>query len=276
MLGRSVAGDASEPRGALVVNADDWGRDVETTDRTLECVRRGSVSSVSAMLFMADSERAAVLARTDGVDTGLHLNLTTPFSGACSSCLRQNQAVLARFLRHPAARMVYAPWLTCAFEYVVKSQWEEFVRLYGAEPDRVDGHHHMHLAANVLFRGLLPAGIIVRRHFAYEASEKRFRNGIFRAVTDIVLRRRHRTAEFLFSLRPMEPGRLERVRSLADRHVVEVETHPSDPAEYAALTDCEMLRRWREQIAVGYACAPGRRPILADRVIAMPEGNRRE
>src|SRR2546426_10477618 len=47
--------------GLLIMNADDWGRDRQTTDRTFECVLRGTVSSVSAMVFMEDSERAATI-----------------------------------------------------------------------------------------------------------------------------------------------------------------------------------------------------------------------
>src|ERR1700758_5164513 len=45
--------------GILIINADDWGRDHETTQRILECTLRGTVSSASAMVFMEDSERAA-------------------------------------------------------------------------------------------------------------------------------------------------------------------------------------------------------------------------
>src|SRR6266480_4217678 len=66
--------------GVLIVNADDWGRDAETTARIAECVVPGGVSSVSAMVFMADSERAADTARERGIDAGLHVNFTTPFS----------------------------------------------------------------------------------------------------------------------------------------------------------------------------------------------------
>lgn len=76
----------SEPAGALIVNADDWGRDRETTDRTLFCLREGAVSSASAMVFMEDSERAAALAKEHGVDAGLHLNLTAPLSCCAGSC----------------------------------------------------------------------------------------------------------------------------------------------------------------------------------------------
>lgn len=71
---------APPTQGALIVNADDWGRDLETTDRTLDCILRGAVSSVSAMVFMQDSERAAILALQRGVDAGLHLNFTSRFS----------------------------------------------------------------------------------------------------------------------------------------------------------------------------------------------------
>src|SRR5213083_3789303 len=86
--------------GVLIVNADDWGRDEETTTRTLECVRRGTVSSVSAMVFMQDSERAAGIARQQRVDAGLHLNLTTPFSApGVPTRLAEHHQRLSRFLR---------------------------------------------------------------------------------------------------------------------------------------------------------------------------------
>jgi len=53
----------NDSRGLLVINADDWGRDRTTTDKILECTNVGTVSSVSAMVFMEDSERAAALSR---------------------------------------------------------------------------------------------------------------------------------------------------------------------------------------------------------------------
>jgi chitin disaccharide deacetylase len=84
--------------GSLIVNADDWGRDRDTTDRTLECVVRGAVSSVSAMVFMEDSERAAAIARERGIDAGLHLNLTAPFTApAAAANLTGHQERLCLF-----------------------------------------------------------------------------------------------------------------------------------------------------------------------------------
>ena len=68
--------------GLLIINADDWGFDRGTTDRIFQPALRKTVSSVSAMVFMEDSERAAAMARESEIDAGLHLNLTTPFSAS--------------------------------------------------------------------------------------------------------------------------------------------------------------------------------------------------
>ncbi len=224
--------------GALIINADDWGRDREATDRTRECIRAGGVSSVSAMVFMADAERGAEIAREDGVDAGLHLNFTTPFAGlAVPAALADRQRVVGAFLSHPAARLVYHPGLARAFEYLVSAQCDEFARLYGGAPRRIDGHHHMHLSMNVLLAGLLPAGSIARRHFSYEAGEKAIRNVAFRVFTNAVLTRRHRMTDYFFSLPPFAPeGRIARIFALARHAVVEVETHPVGAVEHRFLT----------------------------------------
>ena len=97
MLIESSAKNGNErAAGVLIMNADDWGRDQETTVRTLDCIFRGSVSSVSAMVFMEDSERAAAIARERKIDAGMHLNFTTPFSGkACPSRLVDRQREVA-------------------------------------------------------------------------------------------------------------------------------------------------------------------------------------
>ena len=235
--------------GGLVVNADDWGRDRETTDRTRDCVVLGAVSSVSAMVFMEDSERAAAMAREQGVDAGLHLNFTTPFSSPdCPAQLVERQRKLAAYLRrHPLARVIFHPGLADSFEYVVRAQREEFRRLYGAEPERLDGHHHMHLCANVLLGRLLPAETIVRRNFSFLPGEKSFVNRFYRKLQDRRLSRRHRLADFLFSLAPLEPPeRLQRIFSLAREFVVEVETHPVNLEEYRFLTRGEILRWVRD------------------------------
>lgn len=227
------------------MNGDDWGRDQETTQRMFECVRCRAVSSVSAMVFMPDSERAAGMAREHGVDAGLHLNFTSPFLAAnCPGRLLEHQQKVAKYLtRNPFARGLYNPWLVHSFEYVVAAQVEEYFRLYGAAPERIDGHHHMHLSANVLLGGLLPQRIIVRRHFSHEVGEKALRHRVFRLFTDALLKRRYRVADFFFPLTRLEPpARLRQIFSLAAQSVVEVETHPVNADEYQFLAGGDILR----------------------------------
>jgi len=53
--------------GCLIIKADDWGRDDQTTNRILECFQRRVLSSASGMVFMEDSERAANIAQEQGL-----------------------------------------------------------------------------------------------------------------------------------------------------------------------------------------------------------------
>ena len=231
-------------RGSLIINADDWGRDVQTTDRTLECFQHG-LSSASGMVFMEDSGRAARIATEQGLDIGLHLNLSTPFSasGVSSALETHHKKVCEYMCAHRLARLLYHPGLANSFEYVVTRQYEEFSRLYGRKPHRIDGHHHMHLSANVLLPGLLPSGTIVRRHFSYEPGEKMLRNFAFRLYSRAVLAGRYRVTDFFFSLPPLKRNaRLHRIFSLAQRAIVELETHPINPEEYRFLTGGDLLR----------------------------------
>jgi predicted glycoside hydrolase/deacetylase ChbG (UPF0249 family) len=242
---------------SLIVNADDWGRDSQTTDRILECVSAGTVSSTSAMVFMADSERAASLARERGVDCGLHLNFTTPFSDQyCPSRLKDHQGKIAEYLRRShLAQTVYHPGLVSSFKYVTQVQIEEFERIFGSKPGRLDGHHHMHLCANIVFGELLPAATMVRRNFSFGPREKSGINRLYRKAIDRVLVRRHLLTDYFFSLPPLQPqSRLDEIFSLAGRSVVEIETHPVNRDEYLFLTSGEILRRKGDlAIARGFA-----------------------
>jgi chitin disaccharide deacetylase len=240
------AESTAEHSGLLIVNADDWGCDPLTTTRILECSMHGAVSSVSAMVFMVDSHRAAALARENQIEAGLHLNFTTPFTASdCPSGLRDRQQQLARYLlRHRLSQCIFHPGLIGSFEYLVAAQLDEFRRIYGADPDRVDGHHHMHLCMNVLLQRLLPKAAIVRRNFSFGPGEKSLWNRLYRKAVDRNLARRHRLVDFLFSLAPLEaPGRLRQIYSLVRQSVVELETHPVHADEYRYLTGGEILRQ---------------------------------
>jgi len=240
--------------GALIINADDWGRDLMNTDRILDCVLRKTVSSASAMVFMEDSERSAELALNHAVDTGLHLNLTTPFSGRnVPSRIAEEQREVSAWLRERRANQaIFNPRLAGKFRAVVTAQLGEYERLYKYPPNRVDGHHHMHLSANVLFAGLLPSGTIVRRNFSFFPGEKSFINRAYRKTMDSILSLRHILTDFFFSLPPLVPlARLDRILSLSSANFVEVETHPITTDEYEFLTNGS-AERW----AAGLHIAP--------------------
>jgi predicted glycoside hydrolase/deacetylase ChbG (UPF0249 family) len=195
------------------------------------------------MVFMDDSQRAAELSREYGVYAGLHLNLTSVFSAKdCSPVLREKQReIMERLRRHRFSRALFHPGLRRAFEYVVRSQLDEFQRLYGAPATRIDGHHHVHLSPNVMLAKLLPTGTTVRRNFSFRRGEKSAINRLYRSAVDRVLARRHVLADYFFSLAPLEPvTRLQEIFSLANRFSVEVETHPAIPEEYDFLTGSSM------------------------------------
>lgn len=258
---------ASPSRGRLILNADDWGRDRENTDRILECFQSGMLSSASAMVFMEDSERAAALARQHSLDVGLHINLTGPFSSSdANPQLRDHQDRVRRYLKgHRFAQAVFHPRLPRSFEYVVNAQLEEYQRLYGEKPKRLDGHHHMHLCANVLLGKLMPAGTVARPSFSFYAGEKGAGNRVYRALVNGLLARRHRSADYFFSLPPLEPEeRLRRIFALARTATVEVETHPVNPEEHRFLTGGAVSKfLGRVQIARGFE-SPQQMPPSGD------------
>jgi predicted glycoside hydrolase/deacetylase ChbG (UPF0249 family) len=189
------------------------------------------------MVFMEDSERAADLANGAGIDCGLHLNLTTPFSQANRPRpLVDHQTRIASFLwSHRLAQVVPNPLLRSSFEYVVRTQVDEFRRLFGSDPRRIDGHHHMHLCMNVLLQRLLPAGAVVRRNFSFLPGEKSWYNRAYRAGIDGLLARRHRMTDYFFALPPLETGRLQRIVDTAKSFIVELETHPVQHDEFVFL-----------------------------------------
>ena len=261
----------------VIVNADDWGCTAQITDRIFDCIRRGTVSSTSAMVFMEDSERAAVIAREYNLDAGLHLNLTARFTGAKAPPeLARRQEDVSRYLRsHRYAPAVFNPFLARSFEYVVRHQLEEFERLYGGLPGRIDGHHHMHLCSNVLFQKLLPGRTIVRRNFTFGPQDKSVGNRLYRALQDKVLNVRHRSTDSFFDLVPLERERLVKILDAARATCVEIEAHPGLEQQYEFLMSGGLQSVADDvETARGYHLRrPGRARQLPNCTTAAPENN---
>ncbi len=222
----------------LIVNADDLGRSRAETDVALSLYRQGRITSVSAMVFMEDSHRAASLAKDEGIEAGLHLNFTQGFTGRVQEGpLRKHHDRIAGFLSSSRYALIfYNPGLRREFLYDYQAQFEEFQRLYGRPPAHFDGHRHMHLCTNMLLNRVIPPGEKVRRNFSFWPGEKNFLNRSYRHAVDLWLARRYRLTDYFFALSQcLDARRLGRVETLAKNAAVELMTHPVKPDEYACL-----------------------------------------
>jgi predicted glycoside hydrolase/deacetylase ChbG (UPF0249 family) len=241
----------------LIINADDWGCSVAETDAALKCYARGRITSVSAMVFMQDSKRAARLAKDYELDdVGLHLNFSEEFTDkSCSETLKETQGRTIRFLkRSKYAQLLWNPFLRKTFADSYHAQVEEFMRLFEKSPSHIDGHHHMHLCANFLLSKSIPAGSRLRRNFSFWPGEKGFLNRAYRGLVDRWLARRYRLADYFFDLTQcIEGKKLDRVAALAKSSNVELMTHPAVSAEEKYLMSDEFSELLERVEIGGYA-----------------------
>jgi predicted glycoside hydrolase/deacetylase ChbG (UPF0249 family) len=213
----------------LIINADDFGRTIEETDVALQCFKQGRITSATAMMFMADSERAARLANEVGLPVGLHLNLSQNYTGelpAPSPATAHRRVV--RFLSASKyCIFIYHPFLRSAFRQVFESQIQEFVRLFGKAPSHIDGHQHRHLCLNMVLDRVIPKGYRVRRNFTYLEREKGVINRSYRKAIDSRLAKDYFLTDYFFSLSDsLKRNLLKKISHLANSTNVELMTHP--------------------------------------------------
>jgi predicted glycoside hydrolase/deacetylase ChbG (UPF0249 family) len=221
----------------IIISADDFGRSVSETNAAAALAQRCRVTSLSAMVFMKDSERAADLAKELTADVGLHLNF----------CERWTDRRVPRWLgsHHESLRtffnlsryavVIYNPALRKSFDAVYKAEFDEFVRLYGRQPSHIDGHRHLHLCANMVVDRIIPRGSSVRRNFSFARGEKGLLNRGYRWFVDTCLRRNYSLTDYFFSLEDCLNGRgrsMASVAELAQVATVEVMAHPKESNEF--------------------------------------------
>lgn len=219
----------------LIINADDWGRNRIATDNSMLCFKKGRITSASAMVFMEDSQRAAQLSLENGLDTGLHLNFTLKFDGACKSrkLLECHQRIASYLKTNKYSSLLYNPLLKGDFHYVYTAQYEEYMHLYNKMPTHIDGHHHLHLCTNILADRLIPRGAKVRRSFTFAPGEKNVLNRFYRCIVDAIVTRRYNCTDSFFSLLLLlRAGRLQTIVNLAKSRNVEVMAHPERSEEF--------------------------------------------
>ena len=228
----------------IIVNADDWGRTCAETDTALFCYKEGRITSVSAMVFMEDSGRAAGIAKDAGIDVGLHLNLSQQFTGeGCTGLLQEYHNRIVHYLTlNKYALLFYNPALRKQFRYVYQVQLKEFLRLYERPPSHIDGHHHMHLCTNMLLDRVISDNEKVRRNFSFSPGEKSLLNRMYRRIVDWWLDRRYFVTDYFFALsQVIQSNRMMHVSELSKVATVELMTHPANAKEYDYLMSDDYL-----------------------------------
>jgi chitin disaccharide deacetylase len=228
-------------RGLLIVNADDWGYDEVTTRAIADCHLAGGLTSTTAMMFMDGSELAASLAgQHPALGIGLHLNLFEAYSGtSVGTSVRDRQRRLVDYFhRGRLRRWFYDPRVRESVDRIVADQLERFVELYGRMPTHVDGHHHSHMAANVLLSRSLPRGTAIRNALSDAHRATPLKTAMRQARRRLLLSR-FTTTDYFFSIATVWPALegpppMEKLE-LARRASVEVMVHPAFAHEYGPL-----------------------------------------
>lgn len=214
--------------GLLIVNADDLGGNPLATDRIVAGFGARVLTSATAMMYMADSERAATLAREAGLPTGLHLNFTQAYDDpAVPASAAARQRRVTEFMADPRVRrMTFSPPMVSVIRRVIADQLEAFRRLFGTEPTHLDGHNHAHLNPTALLT--LPRGMPCRPGY-HDPSRQGLRRLPW-ALRDRLLSARHPVPDYFFALAGIHPQLggegVERALGLAQSSTVEIMAHP--------------------------------------------------
>jgi chitin disaccharide deacetylase len=209
--------------GLLIVNADDLGYDAPTTDAIVDCFARRRITSATAMVYMADSGRAARVARDAGIPVGLHLNLSEPYTEpGVPGEVNERQARLARRFDGRALRvrrLVYDPTIGRDLDVCIRDQLGCFEELYGRPPTHLDGHRHAHVSPNVLRSPAIPDAIRIRN--ALDTDRGGMLEPVRRARRSLI-ERRFTTTDHCFDFTDRQ-----RALELAQSATVELVVHPA-------------------------------------------------
>lgn len=218
----------------LIINADDLGMNEQTTDGIIACCDKRLITSATAMVFMRDTARAAELASSRDIGIGLHLNFTTPFDGPPidGDLYNHHRKLIGVFLSWRYWRYLYNPSIRESIHYCFHSQYDEFLRVFKKHPTHIDGHHHIHLAANVIFGSVLPEGGKIRKIRDLDC-RRSLLDSFCRGRMAGYLRSRFVTTDFLYSIEPMKDDNLTKKISTARSKNVELMVHPGQDDNYS-------------------------------------------
>ncbi len=131
----------------VILCADDLGANPSRSHGILECVRFGTVSSVSLFCTMSDSQRAAELARRAEVCTGLHFNLTEGFPSSKQNDIASLVSFDGLFFTKEQLLRAFKDGQIEKrhVERELRAQLEWFSEHRGESPSHANGHEQIHL-----------------------------------------------------------------------------------------------------------------------------------
>ncbi|MCL2688737.1 MAG: ChbG/HpnK family deacetylase [Chitinispirillia bacterium] len=225
----------------LIINADDWGASISATSRIEECVKAGVIDTVSAMVYMKDSRRAVRISKNLKIDTALHLNFTAPFDGdnVPKRILESQLKIISYLKSKKSAQFIYNRALHPHFDYVYKAQYDEYCELFGSAPQRIDGHNHMHLCANMLAGKFIPAQTRVRRNIHFIDEKKSILNRAYRSIVDLYLTKRYYCTDYFLHIHQFmredsekRTAGLKNLAEMSKKAEIELLVHPHQTEDY--------------------------------------------
>ncbi len=129
------------PKATVILCADDFGISAGVNRAIIDLAGQGRLSAVSCMsLGAAWAEGAQALKPLhDKVDVGLHLTFTylQPLTPAFGERFPSEKAIIIKSWARILDRKLV--------EKEIRAQFKKFIELWGAPPDFIDGHQHVHI-----------------------------------------------------------------------------------------------------------------------------------
>jgi len=122
---------------SLIICADDFALSAPVSEAITQLAGAGRISATSVMSLSPywRGHAEALRVHSSRVDVGLHLDLTSEFARTEGYGESLNQVLLKSFTTG------YPDGLLDA---VIESQLDKFEAVWGAPPDHIDGHQHIH------------------------------------------------------------------------------------------------------------------------------------
>ncbi len=128
---------------SLIICADDFALNDAVSDAIISLASKGRISATSALTLSPFWPAHARQLKAQGnlcLDVGLHLDLTSEFARDAGYGADLNQVLL---------KAVGFGYHSSSMDSIIASQLDRFESVWGAPPDHIDGHQHIHQFAGI-------------------------------------------------------------------------------------------------------------------------------